>query len=84
MVAGMRFGTRIATAFMYADAEGGLPEWAVLGFAGRHWREIGWPDWESHPDAFYAFVPEAFIFYLPSLLLGALDAPQGQLLAADA
>ncbi len=56
----------------------------ALSFAGRHWREIGWQDWVRHPDAFYAFVPEAFIFYLPSLLLGALDAPQGQLLAADA
>jgi hypothetical protein len=55
----------------------------ALPFAGRNWREIGWQVWESHPDAFYAFVPEAFIFYL-SLLLGALDAPKGELLAADA
>lgn len=56
----------------------------ALAFAGRHWREIGWRDWQSHPDAFYAFAPEAFIFYLPSILLSAMDAPQQQLLASDA
>lgn len=56
----------------------------ALWFANRHWREVGWQDWQSHADAFYAFVPEAFVFYLPSLLLGAMAAPQGQLTAADA
>ena len=55
-----------------------------LWFAGRDWREIGWQDWEGHSDAFYAFVPEAFIYYLPSILVGAMTAPGGQLLAADA
>lgn len=55
----------------------------ALWFAGRHWREIGWQDWQSHPDAFYAFVPEAFVFYLPSALIGAMEAPQRQLLVGD-
>lgn len=56
----------------------------ALWFAGRDWREIGWRDWEEHSGAFYAFVPEAFIYYLPSILLGAMDAPGSQLQAADA
>ncbi len=56
----------------------------ALWFADHHWRDIGWQDWQHHPDAFYAFLPEAFVFYLPSILIAAMEAPQGQLLAADA
>lgn len=56
----------------------------AMWIAGRHWRDVGWQDWQSHPDAFYAFVPEAFVFYLPSVLIAALEAPEGQLQAADA
>lgn len=56
----------------------------ALWFLGRDWREIGWRDWERHSDAFYALVPEAFIYYLPSILIGAMAAPGSQLLAADA
>lgn len=56
----------------------------AIWFAGRHWREVAWQDWQSHPDAFYSFVPEAFVFYLPSVLIGAMAAPNGELLAADA
>ena len=56
----------------------------ALWFSGRHWRDVGWQDWQGHPDAFYAFVPEAFVFYLPSVLIAALMAPEGQLQAADA
>jgi len=56
----------------------------ALWFAGRDWHEVDWQEWERHPDAFYAFVPEAFIYYLPSVLVSALDAPGGQLQAAHA
>ena len=56
----------------------------AIWFAGRHWREVSWQDWQSHPDAFYSFVPEAFVFYLPSVLIGAMTAPNCELLAADA
>lgn len=56
----------------------------AIWFAGRHWLEVAWQDWQSHPDAFYSFVPEAFVFYLPSMLIGAMTAPKGELLAADA
>jgi hypothetical protein len=56
----------------------------ALWFADRDWREVRWQDWHEHSDAFYAFVPQAFVYYLPSILLGALDVPGGQLLAGDA
>lgn len=56
----------------------------AMWFSGLHWRDVSWQDWKNHPDAFYAFVPEAFVFYLPSILTGALEAPNGELLAADA
>ena len=56
----------------------------AIWFEGRHWREVAWQDWQSHPDAFYSFVPEAFVFYLPSVLIGAMTAPNCELLAADA
>lgn len=56
----------------------------ALWFLGRDWREIEWQDWEKHTDAFYAFVPEAFIYYLPSILISTMAAPGNQLLAADA
>ena len=53
-------------------------------FAGRDWRDVRWQDWHEHPDAFYAFVPQAFVYYLPSILLGTMDAPSGQLQVGDA
>lgn len=56
----------------------------ALAFEGRHWREIRLEDWESHPDAFFAFSPRTFCFFLPSLLISALRAPGGHLQAANA
>lgn len=56
----------------------------ALWFTDRDWRAIGWQDWERHPDAFYVFAPEAFVYYLPSILIGIANAPEGQLLVADA
>lgn len=46
--------------------------------------EIYWEDWDSHPDAFYAFVPEAFIYYLPSILASTVKQPESWLQSADA
>lgn len=40
----------------------------ALWFGGRDWRDVTWSDWESHRDAVYAFTPEAFAYYLPSIL----------------
>ncbi len=56
----------------------------ALWLAGRDWRQVGWADWEKHPDAFFALVPEAFKYYLPSILIGLLEAPGHHMLAGDA
>jgi hypothetical protein len=40
----------------------------AIWFGDREWSEITWEDWEGHRDAFYAFTPEAFAYYLPSVL----------------
>lgn len=56
----------------------------ALWFGARDWREIGWADWDRHPDAFYAFVPEAFIYYLPSILVNTTKTPESWLQPADA
>jgi hypothetical protein len=55
----------------------------ALWFAGRDWRDVHWQDWQKRPDAFYAFLPNAFGYYLPSILLSTLDAP-GQLQVEEA
>ena len=92
-VAAMTLREQIETAFVRRPRPSKLVELRepvtpeqrdALWFAGRHWRDVGWQAWQIHPDAFYAFVPEAFTFYLPSVLIAALDAPKGQLQAADA
>src|SRR5258708_36180345 len=41
----------------------------ALWFSGRDWHEITWQDWQEHSSAIYFFDPEAFAYYLPSVLL---------------
>lgn len=45
-----------------------------MWFLGRDWRSVRWSDWEAHADAFFAFTPEAFVYYLPSILLATGEA----------
>ncbi len=40
----------------------------ALWFTGRHWHDLSRQDWEEHCDAVFTFTPEAFAFYLPSIL----------------
>lgn len=40
----------------------------ALRLAGRDWHDLTWDDWSRNPDAIYAFTPEAFTYYLPSVL----------------
>lgn len=56
----------------------------ALWFDGRGWQEISWDDWESHHDAFYAFTPDAFLFYLPSLLCLSSKNPERWFWPVDA
>jgi hypothetical protein len=55
----------------------------TLWFTGRDWHQITWQDWQAHSSAFYFFVPDAFAYYLPSLLLLSSQNPGDTLMAAD-
>ncbi len=45
-------------------------------FEWRNWREISRKDWEEHRDAIFAFTPEQFAYYLPSILKINLEDPE--------
>lgn len=55
----------------------------AIWFQGRPNDEITFSDWEAHWDAMAFFTPEAFIYYLPSLMKACLVKPMDYLLAMD-
>jgi hypothetical protein len=55
----------------------------ALSFDDREWYEITWEDWENNSDAFYAFTPEAFAYYLPSILSLSTKYPNRWFRPAD-
>ena len=54
----------------------------ALWFAGRDGRELTWNDWQSHSCAIFFFSPDAFAYYLPSLLLLSAQNPDEGLTVA--
>jgi hypothetical protein len=56
----------------------------ALWFSGRDWHKLTWQDWQEHSCAIFFFDPEAFGYYLPSVLLLAVENPSESLSAADA
>lgn len=44
----------------------------ALHFQGKNWRDITVEDWNLYSDAYFGLNPEAFLFFLPSLLSLAL------------
>lgn len=55
----------------------------ALWFSGRDWHELTWQNWQEHSDAIFFFDPEAFAYYLPSILLLSAQNPDETLMAAD-
>ena len=55
----------------------------ALWFSGRDWHEVTWQDWQRHSCAIFFFDPEAFAYYLPSVLLLSAQNPSDSLMAAD-
>jgi hypothetical protein len=55
----------------------------ALWFSGRDWHELTWQNWQEHSDAIFFFDPEAFAYYLPSILLLSAQNPNESLNAAD-
>jgi hypothetical protein len=56
----------------------------TLWFAGRHWQDVTFEDWEAHSCAIFFLSPEAFVYYLPSLLILSMQHPTRSLLSVDA
>jgi len=54
----------------------------AMWFAGKKWQEITREDWEIHADAFFAFLPEAFVYYLPSIVVLSAEMPTQPMLVA--
>jgi hypothetical protein len=55
----------------------------ALWFSGREWHELTWQNWQEHSDAIFFFDPEAFAYYLPSILLLSAQNSNEALNAAD-
>jgi hypothetical protein len=47
----------------------------ALWFTGRDWREISWEEWDQHSSAISTFTPDAFVYYLPSVLCLSAQYP---------
>ncbi len=47
----------------------------ALWFQGRSWRSLTRDDWHKHYCAVHFFAPEAFLYYLQSLLILTIEAP---------
>jgi hypothetical protein len=52
-------------------------------FSNKICANISWDDWSNHSDAIFTLSPEAFIYFLPSVLILSLENPLRWLGAAD-
>jgi len=59
----------------YSDAQ---------AFAGREWRELSEDDWREHSAAIFGLSPEAFRYYLPSILHLSVSSNHVDMLGIDA
>jgi len=55
----------------------------ALWFSGRDWHALGWKDWKEHSAAISFFLPDAFAYYLPSVMILSIQNPVEELMAAD-
>jgi hypothetical protein len=55
----------------------------ALSLGERTWQELTWDDWTKHSGAFYAFLPDAFRYYLPSILTLSIERPDQWFFPAD-
>lgn len=56
----------------------------ALWFSGRDWHDLGWQDWHEHSSAIYFFLPDAFVYYLPSVMALSLQNRVEEMWAANA
>ncbi len=56
----------------------------ALHFEGMDWSTITASDWKEYSDAYSGLNPQAFIYFLPSLLIASLEPESQPVVAADA
>ena len=52
-------------------------------FSGRDWESVVTTEWAQYSDAIYAFTPEAFCYFLPSILCAGPKDKHPELLVND-
>jgi hypothetical protein len=52
-------------------------------FAGKPWQDIDRQLWDKHWWGIFAFTPDAFVYYLPSIFTLSLAEPEWPSMAAD-
>lgn len=55
----------------------------ALAFQGKTFTEVTAAEWQKHFDAIYGFSPDAFCYYLPSIMIATLHAPSMGLISTD-
>lgn len=55
----------------------------ALWFVGRDWRDVTLEDWRKYSDAYFRFTPDAFRYFLPSILRESAKDSGCSFLAAD-
>lgn len=56
----------------------------ALHFEGKDWRDVTASDWLESSDAFFGLSPEAFAYFLPSVLSLSLERANFPMVVADA
>lgn len=50
-------------------------------FEGKRWEEIATSEWDSYSDAVFGFSPDAFLYFLPSILSSSVSSNRPDLQA---
>jgi hypothetical protein len=73
--------SQVVSADAYRQFDSDVEE--TVWFTGRNWRDITWQDWRTRYVAITFFNPEAFAYYLQSLLRLTAQNPNENLLSAE-
>jgi hypothetical protein len=55
----------------------------TIWFSGRDWRELSREDWRAHQEAYAFLTPDAFAYFLPSILILSLRIPEEEFILVD-
>jgi hypothetical protein len=55
----------------------------TIWFSGRNWRELSREDWREHQNGYSFLTPDAFAYFLPSILILSLRDPEAPFVMTD-